>query len=287
TAVVANITKLSSGLESWYDVGAASDKLGHLLDLPLERQTGDSIGGGKRAGDRSQGASVQLANVACSIDGEDGNLDDFTLDVQPGERIALTGAAGGSATLLLDVLYGRREPQSGSVTVDGLDLRQLRLDETRNAFALVHGTEIVEGSLLDNLRFGRKDIGPVEVRDALRDVGLWDEVMALENGLDTDLTTGGRPLTQSQARRLMLARAILSEPRLLLLDGALDSLTPSLRRQALARLFDDRHKWTVLIATNQADVIAACDRTLDCEDGSCRVDFGPPNDATKDGEELS
>jgi len=274
TAVVANITKLGSVLETWYDVCAASDKLGHLIDLPLERQNGAELP------PSDLGATVQLQDVHCNLEGEDGDLQGLTLTVEPGERVALTGAAGGNASLLLDVLYGLRQPSSGHVTVDGLDLRQLRLDGTRDTFALVHGTEIVEGSLVDNLRFGREDVDATAIRDALRDVGLWDEILKLPDGLDTDLTTGGQPLTPSQCSRLMLARAILSEPRMLLLDGALDVLTPSLRRRALAHLFDERHRWTVLVATNQPDVIRACDRSIDCETAACDL----PADAGSDEE---
>lgn len=265
TAVVANITKLGTVLESWYDVCAASGKLGHLIDLPLERQSGAS------PALTGSGVELELREVRCSSEvGHD--VGDLSLKVAPGERVALTGPAGGDASLLLDVLYGLRQPVAGHVTVDGLDLRQLRLDRTRDQFALVHGTEIVEGTLLDNLSFGREDVSATEVRDALRDVGLWDEVLALPDGLETRLATGGQPLTPSQASQLMLARAVLGEPRLLLLDGALDKLTPSLRRRVIAHLFDERHEWTMLVATNQPDVIDACDRTLDCGAAACAVE---------------
>ena len=276
TAVVSNITKLGMVLETWYDVCAASDKLGLLVDLPLERQTGEPLT------HRVHGVAVHLDSVRCSIseNAELGNLHDLTLNVKPGERIALTGAAGGDSSLLLDVLYGLREPVSGHVTVDGLDFRQLRLDQTRDEFALVHGTEIVDASLIDNLRFGREHVSPDDVRDALVDVGLWQEIMALPQGLETDLATGGWPLTASQATRLMIARAILGEPRLLLLDGPLDALTPSNRETVLKRLFDKRHQWTVLVATNNPDVIAACDRTFDCEAAPREL---APNGASPDG----
>tara|TARA_R110002072_G_scaffold4174_4_gene29492 strand:- start:13999 stop:15699 length:1701 start_codon:yes stop_codon:yes gene_type:complete len=278
TAVVTNITKLGSVLETWYDVCAASDKLGHLIDLPLERQTGEPLQ------HTTPGAAIHLESVRCSVleNAELGDLHDLTLSIAPGERVALTGAAGGDSSLLLDVLYGLREPISGHITVDGLDLRQLRLDQTRDEFALVHGTEIVDGSIIDNLRFGREKVSPSNVRDALVDVGLWNEVMTLPNGLETELTTGGGPLTASQATRLMLARAILGEPRLLLLDGPLDALTPSNRETVLKRLFDKRHQWTVLIATNSPDVIAACDRTFECESAYGEL---APDAATNNGEE--
>jgi ABC-type bacteriocin/lantibiotic exporter with double-glycine peptidase domain len=259
TAAVANLTKLGEILQVFYDACAAADKLGYLVDLPLERQTG--------ADHRptTRGAALRLQGVTSNRADSPHALREFDLDVAPGERIALVGSPGGVASHLLDVLFGLREPSGGYVTVDGLDLRQLRLDTLRNEFALVHGTEIVEGTILDNLRFGRDAIGPEQVRQALDDVGLWEEVLALPQGLDTRLTTRGEPLSTSQASRLMLARAILGEPRLLLLDGALDMLTPKLRARVVSHLLGAQHEWTVLVVTQMPDVIAACGRRIELE----------------------
>ena len=259
TAVVANITKVADVLKDWYDVCAAADKLGHLIDLPLERQNGATLPPGR------SGVAVELQGVSCGLPGSALSLHEFNLSVRPGERVALVGSTGGSASYLLDVLFGLRDPLHGHVTVEGLDLRQLRLDSTRDDFALVHGTEIVEGSIVDNLRFGRADVGPDQVRDALEAVDLWQEVLALPQGLDTQLSTRGQPLSSSQASRLMLARAILREPRLLLLDGAIDVLTMPMRARVMRHLFDRKHQWTVLVVTQEPDVVAACDRMLEFE----------------------
>lgn len=259
TAVVANITKLGSMLESWYDVCAAADKLGHLIDLPLERQSGEALPAARG------GVTIRLDGVVCNGRDDGSPVGRFDLSIAAGERIALVGSVGGSASRLLDVLYGLRAPSAGHVTVDGLDLRQLRLDRTRDEFSLVHGTEIVEGTVLDNIRFGRDGVDAAAVRAALDDVGLWDEIMALPEGLETELTTGGQPLSSGQASRLMLARAILREPRLLLLDGALDVLTPTMRRRIVDHLFDRRHGWTMLVVTSVPEVIRACDRSIELE----------------------
>lgn len=273
TAVVANITKLGSMLESWYDVCAAADKLGHLIDLPLERQTGEALPAARG------GIAIRLDGVTCN-GREDAKVPgQFDLTIAAGERVALVGSVGGSASRLLDVLYGLRAPSGGHVTVEGLDLRQLRLDRTRDEFSLVHGTEIVEGTVLDNIRFGREGVHAAAVRSALDDVGLWDEIMALPDGLDTELTTGGQPLSSSQASRLMLARAILREPRLLLLDGALDVLPPAIRRRVVDHLFDRRHGWTMLVVTSMPDVIAACDRRLELEPALATATDGEPGEA--------
>jgi putative ABC transport system ATP-binding protein len=257
TAVAGNLVKVADVLKDWYDACASADKLGHLVDLPLERQDGDAL----PAGDK--GVAVELRGVACDIPGSaHGTLD---LAVRRGERVALLGSTGGVASNVLDVLFGLRDPVAGSATIDGLDLRQLRLDATRDDFALVHGTEIVEGTVLENLQFGRADVGPEAVRNALQAVELWDEIVALPQGLATRLSTRGNPLSSSQASRLMLARAILREPRLLLLDGAIDVLTKPMRARVLRNLFDRRRGWTILVLTQEDDVAAACDRAIDCE----------------------
>ncbi|MEZ6038318.1 MAG: ABC transporter ATP-binding protein [Planctomycetota bacterium] len=257
TAVVASITKLGDVLENWYDVCAAADKLGKLIDLPLERQNGDALP------DAERGARVELHGVHCHPGDDPAAGETFDLAVEAGERVALVGPVGGDASRLLDVLFGLRQPNAGHVTIDDLDLRQLRLDRTRDAFSLVHGTELVDGTVLDNIRFGRDELPPDAIRQALNDVCLWDELLALPDGLDTTLTVNGLPLDQSQMSRLMLARAIVGQPRLLLLDGALDALPPALRQRVMAKLFARKHTWTVLVVTLADDVIAACDRAVD------------------------
>jgi putative ABC transport system ATP-binding protein len=258
-AVVNKITDLGDVLKSWYDVCAASGKLGMLVDLPLERQDGEPLPPGQN------GVAVELRNVECGRSDGRAEFERFDLKLGPGERVALIGSPRSSTSRLLDVLFGLREPTGGHVTVEGLDLRQLRLDTTRDDFSLVHGTEIVEGSILDNLRFGRSELTSAQIRDALIDVGLNDELLGLPDGLDTQLTTRGQPLSTCQANRLMLARAIVREPRLLLLDGVLDTLSPTVRRQVVDHLFDRRHRWTVIVVTQMQDVAAACDRRIELE----------------------
>ncbi len=264
TAVAGNLVKVADVLKDWYDAVASADKLGHLVDLPLERQDGAALPAAG-SGEAARGVAVELRGVACEVPGEANGRRAFDLSVRRGERVALLGSTGGAASYVLDALFGLRDPVSGTTTIDGLDLRQLRLDATRDDFALVHGTEIVDGTVLENLRFGRAELGPEAVRDALAAVGLWDEVLALPQGLETRLSTRGNPLSSSQASRLMLARAIAREPRLLLLDGAIDMLTKPMRALVLRNLFDRRHGWTVLVVTQEDDVAAACDRAIDCE----------------------
>ncbi len=258
TAVVANLTKLGNILQSWYDVCASSLKLGSLIDLPLERQGGAtaSEGGGVR---------IEADGVACGLLDDRGRDEEFSFVIEAGERVALTGSPGGRASHLLDILVGLRQPGLGYVTIDGLDIRQMELLPMRDDFALVHGTEIVEGTIIDNIRFGRSTIDAARIRNALVSVGLWDEVLALPKGIETQLNARSRPLTASQATRLMLARAIVLEPRLLMVDGALDRLPAVNRDEVMKELCDRKHAWTLVVVTSDPDIVAACDRALDIE----------------------
>jgi putative ABC transport system ATP-binding protein len=255
TLVVSSFTKLAKQLEVYYDLLAATDKLGYLIDLPLERAGGAAHLGG------AGGADLRVHAVSFAYDRAHGNvLDDFSMHVRPGERVALMGTQGAGKSTLLDLLYGLRNPDRGYVELDGLDLRDMRLDSLREQVAVVKGIETFDGTLLDNVRMGRDGYGLAEVRDALAAVRLLDDVAEFPDGLNTVIVDVGSPLSVGQAQRLMLARAILGNPRLLILDETLDSIPPGMREDVFAALRGRR--WTLLVVTHKPDVARLCDRTV-------------------------
>ena len=109
--------------------------------------------------------------------------------------------------------------------------------------------EIFHGTIDENIHLNRPNIHAQDVRDALRTVDLLDEILQLPDGLNTMLQTGGSPLTQNQTLRLMIARAIVGTPRLLLIDGTLDALADGQATEILKSLVDPAAGWTLLIAT--------------------------------------
>lgn len=257
TMVVATFTKLNKQIESWYDLIAAIDKLGYLIDLPLERN------GGVEHSPRGTGAEVIVHDVSFGYESTDRRaLSHVVEHVRPGERVAIMGSNGAGKSTFLEVLYGLRVPAQGWVEIDGHDLRELRLDTLRVHVALVKGIEIFEGSVLDNVRMGRIDVEVADVREALKKVGLLNTIMELPNGLETTLWTGGNPLSMGQANRLMIARAIVGKPTLLLLDEALDNMDGDIRETVLPALFGEELTWTLLIVTHSDEVARLCSRTI-------------------------
>jgi putative ABC transport system ATP-binding protein len=129
--------------------------------------------------------------------------------------------------------------------------------------SIASAPEIFHGTLQENVSLNRAAVSPADVRDALAKVGLWNEVLSMPNGVETVLQTGGFPLSQSQAARLMIARAIAGKPRLLLIDGVLDVVSSEFRESIWAELKDRKQPWTLIIATHEQSIVDDCDGKLE------------------------
>lgn len=262
TAILSSLAKYSKYLETYYDLVAATDKLGHLEDIVVERNGRDPIAA------RGKGVAYRLKSVSYGYPGRPNVLRELDWTIEPGVNIGLTGDSGKGKSTLLDMLYGLRTPTSGVVEIDDHDIRQMDLARVRSRIALVRSTEIFHGTIEDNLRLGNIDATTLEIRKALAGVGLLDEIAAMPDGLQTELATGGKPLSSGQAIRLLIARAILASPRLIILDECLDQIDDAVERDLLLDvLFDSAAPWSVLAATEDNQVLRRCDQVFELDNG--------------------
>ncbi len=255
-AIVASVAKFGKHLESWYDAMAATDKLSHLAELPVEPERGET------PASRQQPASVELQQVTFGYDPNRPVFQNLSLRIAAGARAALVSPAGGGASTLLDLLFALRHPLQGMVALDGLDARHWNLEALREDVALVRGAEIFEGTITENIRLGRAELSLDDVRRALQSVGLLPTVLQLPQALETPLKFGGHPLSTTQRIRLVLARAIVGRPRLLLLDEILEGLDPEIVAELEAFLFDHQHPWTLVLVTRNATLAQRCDQVI-------------------------
>jgi ABC-type bacteriocin/lantibiotic exporter with double-glycine peptidase domain len=260
--VVSSFTKFGKHLETFYDLMAATDKLGYLMDLPLERTGGFNLPAA------SGGASVNLADLTIrNTSTGKALLDQANLRVDAGSRVGLLGYTGSGKSSLLDVIYGLRQPEEGVVEFDGRDYREVRLNDLRSQIALVRDPEIFEGTILDNLRLGLVDCDPLEASEALELVGLSEVVARLPNGINTQLATGGYPLSPGQSILLAIARAVAHRPRLLILDEVLDAIDDLPEREILIEaLFARSSQWTLIVASQKPDILSRCDKVAELRD---------------------
>ncbi|MGO4503052.1 MULTISPECIES: ABC transporter transmembrane domain-containing protein [unclassified Dyella] len=195
-------------------------------------------------------------------------LHDFDLSIRPGETVALVGPSGAGKSTVFALLLRFYDPQSGRITLDGIDLRALALPELRGAIALVpQETVIFGGSAAENIRFGRQDADDEEVRDAARAAEAHDFIMAMGKGYGEELGERGVRLSGGQRQRIAIARAILRDAPLLLLDeatSALDAQSEAAIQQALERLEKGR---TTLVIAHRLATVQRADRIVVMDGG--------------------
>ncbi|MES2312250.1 MAG: ABC transporter transmembrane domain-containing protein [Pseudomonadota bacterium] len=195
-------------------------------------------------------------------------LHDFTLDIRPGETVALVGPSGAGKSTVFALLLRFYDPQSGRISVDGIELRALTLTELRGAIALVpQETVIFSGSAADNIRFGREGASDEEVREAARAAEAHDFISALNDGYQAEMGERGVRLSGGQRQRIAIARAILRDAPLLLLDEAtssLDAQSEAAIQQALERLEKGR---TTLVIAHRLATVQRADRIVVMDGG--------------------
>ena len=256
SSALISLVKFGKHLEGYYDLMAGADKIGHLLDLPLERGQGVApiiIGP----------VSLAVSNLYFSYGAKQHVFSNLNFLIQSGERVAVLGGYGSGKSTLAALLCGLRQPGKGYININGVDLGNLRLEALRKRIAVVGRTEFFQDSLFENVRLGRPELRRDEVEQVLSAVGLLEDIASLaEDGLDTDISPSGAPLSAAQGRLLLLARAIAGRPALLILDGLLDEMDDAARHRLTQVLFASDAPWTLLVLTGSRDVAALCGRTV-------------------------
>jgi len=200
--------------------------------------------------------------------GELAALDGFSLDVRPGEKVALVGPSGAGKTTVFQLLLRFYDPQQGAVKIDGVDLRHADPREVRSRVAVVPQDPVIFAtSVLENVRYGRLDATDAEVREACNAAFATEFVDQLPQRFDSNLGERGVRLSGGQRQRLAIARAILADRPILLLDeatSALDAESEQMVQRALERLMSGR---TVLIIAHRLATVRHADRIAVMEAG--------------------
>ncbi len=251
--------------------GAASERLFALLDRVPE------ITDAPGATTLPEGSgAVRFEHVSFTYpDGREA-LSDVTFDVEPGTVVAVVGPSGAGKSTLLDLVPRLRDPSSGCVRIEGIDARTATLDSVRGACAILHQQpDLFAGTIGENIARGRPGATPLEIETAARRAHAHEFIAASPDGYATRLGVGGTGLSGGQRQRLALARAILADPRILLLDeptSALDRESEDALRAALGEFLPGR---TVIVVAHRPGTVERSDRVLVLRDGRVEA-FGPP-----------
>lgn len=203
-------------------------------------------------------------------------LNGLSLTVPAGETVALVGATGAGKTTIAKLIARFYDPASGTVTLDGIDVRRLSQAELRRHVVMVtQENYLFSGTVADNIRFGRPDATDAEVAAAATSVGAGAFIAALPDAYDTDVAKRGGRLSAGQRQLVAFARAFLADPAVLILDEATSSLDIPGERMVQRALRDVLSGRTAFVIAHRLSTVEIADRVLVVEDG-CIVEDGPP-----------
>jgi len=218
--------------------------------------------------------SVELCHVSFSYRGDTRVLHDVSLTIEPGQVAAFVGPTGAGKTSIANLIARLYDVTDGAVRIDGIDVRQVKQHSLRRQTGLVPQEPFLfSGTIADNIRFGRPDAPQRAIEAAARLANAHEFIMALPEGYHTEILEGGVNLSIGQRQLICIARAVLADPRILILDEAtasVDTMTEVLIQEALQRLLRQR---TAVVIAHRLSTIRNADLICVVNDG-CIVEHG-------------
>ena len=253
TVVVGAFAKAGKSLEKFYDLMAGIDKVGHLIDIQTDARHELNL---KTTG------PVEVSWGDLSYKGLTSSSNIPGAKVPAGSSVAVAGNDVHGRSMLTRTLAGLVSPTTGLARVAEFDSLTASSNGPGRLVGYAGREKLFHGTLRDNIDLGRPGIGQNQIRDVLVKVGLSEIVATLPDGLQTQLQTGGYPLTETQCHQVSIARAILPSPGLLIIDGLLDDLSSSDRKIVWQRLSASDAPWTLLINTNRDEIADLCNNQI-------------------------
>ena len=256
---------------NWINAAAGLERIYQIMDIPEDvNDAADAI----VPDSTTEKGEVEFRNVTFGYDKERPVLRNISFKVNPGEKIAILGATGSGKTSLVCLIPRFYDPDSGSISIDGNDIKSYKLSTLRHKIGLVlQDVFIFTGTLKDNIAFSKPEASMEEIETAAKQARIHEFIKNLPEGYDTVVGERGVTLSGGQRQRITIARALLSKPKILILDDALsfvDAKTESEIQQAIEEAMKDK---TSFVIAQRMSTIKNADRIMVLSDGEI-VEFG-------------
>ena len=276
SALSGRFNSLVGTIPGMLNSAVSAHRVRELIDLPRETHNIESYEALKKYADT--GITVKFNEVSFRYDDKsDINIyEDADFVARPGEIVAVIAASGGGKTTFMRLLLGMLDAESGSVTLSGGDEAMLPVNaDLRNFFSYVpQGNTVLSGTVAENMRMVKNDATDEEIIGALKTACAYDFVSKLEGGINGKLGERGRGISEGQAQRISIARAILRNSPILLLDEATSALDVETEEQVLKNIIKAQPNRVIIVSTHRPSALKLCSRIYRISDGGFKsVDF--------------
>jgi ABC-type bacteriocin/lantibiotic exporter with double-glycine peptidase domain len=260
--VIASVEKLILGLESFYDVLTSLEKMGQVVDKRLESQDGIEV-------DQSESLKIELDKVTYEVPNRGVPiLNNISMTINPSSRILVKGPSGSGKSTLLRMISGIIEPTKGRIFVNDESIQNIHLNNYRSCLGLSLAEETpFEGSIRENLTLKNNNITEQEINEAIAIVGLRDYLKETEKGLDTIIYPEGKQMSFTVAKKLILARAILKKPKVLVLEEPLEHFEATEAKGIIKALTAPENPWALIVASFNKDWTGECTEVITLNNG--------------------
>jgi ABC-type bacteriocin/lantibiotic exporter with double-glycine peptidase domain len=264
--VISSVEKLIGNLDNVYDVLTAVEKLGKFVDKPIETEGTLPFTPGNK------GVSLQMENVSFGYVPGKLVLNNISLRINAGEKVALTGMDGKGKSTLLKLLTGSYQDFEGAILINNAPVGNYDLLSLRSQTGIMLSQQdIFEGSLIDNITMGNPDVSLQRVNHLAERTGLLSYISTLSRGYDTELDAAGIRLPRNVIHKILLVRALAHNPSLLLLEEPWQGLEDKNRRQVQETLLHESGNTTMIVVTNDERFLQLCDKIIHLDEKGITV----------------
>jgi ABC-type multidrug transport system fused ATPase/permease subunit len=263
------IRDVSQTLGSWIIAYAGLERVLEITDAP---RNVEDLPGAKDI--RIQKGKLELENVTFGYARERPVLNKVTFTVEPGEKIAILGATGSGKSSLIYLVPRFYDIQEGSISIDGTDVRQFKLDSLRQQIGVVlQDVFLFTGTIKENIAFGKPDASMDQITQAAKAARIHDFIVSLPSGYDTLVGERGVTLSGGQKQRITIARALITNPKILIMDDSLSFVDAKTEQEIQSAIEEATKKRTTLIIAQRFSTIKTAEKILVLENGSV-AEFG-------------
>jgi len=253
------VEKLIVSLETVYDLLTSVEKINKITEKPIDEE-------GSYEFIKKQGIQIEAKNLSFGFE-KTSILKNISFNIQPGQKVAITGDGDSGKTVLLRLLTGVFQDFEGDLSYDQIPINNYNLNTLRNHIGIyMQKQDIFSASLWENITLGNKEVKEQDVLDIFKIVGLEGFYRSLNKGFDTHLEPTGKQLSSSNVQKLLIARSLLNQPSLLLLDEPMKLLAADDKQYLKNYLFGLKDV-TVIFTTNDPALITKCDMVIHLDNG--------------------